>query len=213
MYNMDMVGRLRDNKLTVFGVGTSPKYKEEVTKFSKDRDFKLTLKPEGFGPSDQSSFYAKKIPVLHFFTGTHKDYHRPGDDWEKINIEGMDRIAGLVEAVVINTSETKERPKYLQVKRRAQPNRQGNRPYFGSIPDFGSEKKGYALSGVAPGSPAEKAGLKGGDRIVAMGKSKINDLSDFDFALRKLKAGQEVEITVIRAKQEIKLKVVLAKPR
>jgi hypothetical protein len=213
MYNMDMVGRLTDNKLTIFGVGTSPNYKDEVTKFSEGRNFKLTLKPEGFGPSDQSSFYAKKIPVLHFFTGTHKDYHRPGDDWEKINVEGMDRIAGLVEDVVVNTSETKERPKYLEVKRRAQVARSGSRPYFGSIPDFGTEEKGYALSGVAAGSPAEKGGLKGGDRIIAMGKNKINDLSDFDLALRKFKAGQEVELTVVRAKKEIKLKVTLAKPR
>jgi hypothetical protein len=213
MYNMDMVGRLTDNRLTVFGVGTSPKFKDEVTKFSASREFKLSLKPEGFGPSDQSSFYAKKIPVLHFFTGTHSDYHRPGDDWEKINVEGMDRIAGLVEDIVVNTANTKEPPKYLAVKKRAQVGRQGSRPYFGSIPNFGSDEKGYALSGVAPGSPAAKGGLKAGDRIIAMGKKKINDLSDFDFALRKFKAGEEVELTVVRATKEIKLKVTLAKPR
>jgi hypothetical protein len=213
MYNMDMVGRLTDNRLTVFGVGTSPNFKDEVTKFSADRKFKLSLKPEGFGPSDQSSFYAKKIPVLHFFTGTHSDYHRPGDDWEKINVEGMDRIAGLVEDIVVNTANTKEPPKYLAVKTRAQVGRQGSRPYFGSIPDFGAEEKGYALSGVAPGSPAEKGGLKAGDRIIALGKNKVNDLSDFDFALRKFKAGEEVDLTVVRATKEIKLKVTLAKPR
>lgn len=213
MYNMDMVGRLSENRLTVYGIGTSPNFKDEVTKFSEPREFKLSLKPEGFGPSDQSSFYGKKIPVLHFFTGTHSDYHRPGDDWEKINYEGMDRIVALVEDVVVNTANIEERPKYLEVKQQAQIARQGSRPYVGSIPDFGSEEKGYSLSGVAPGSPAEKAGLKAGDRIIGMGTNTISDLSDFDLALRKFKAGDEVEFTVVRDKVEVKLKLTLATPR
>lgn len=213
MYNMDMVGRLRDDKLTVFGVGTAPTFKADVTRFGEAREFKLSLKPEGFGPSDQSSFYAKKIPVLHFFTGTHSDYHRPGDDWDKVNVTGMSRIVDLVEDVVVHTADTQKRPEYLEVTTRAQVRRAGSRPYFGSIPDFGSDKAGYAISGVAPNSPAKKGGLLGGDHIIQFGDAKITDLNDFDAALRNYGAGDEVEVTVDRDGEKVKLKITLAKPK
>lgn len=212
MYNMDMVGRLRE-KLTVFGIGTSPLFKDEVTEFAKSREIELTLKPDGFGPSDHSSFYAKKIPVLHFFTGTHSDYHRPGDDWEKINLAGMQKVVGLMEDMVVKTAMTDKRPAYLEVKSRAQIARSGSRPYFGSIPNFGSEDPGYAISGTAAGSPAKKAGLKAGDHIIQFGKHTISDLNDFDLALRDFSAGDEVEVVVRRDGEKLKLKVILAKPR
>lgn len=213
MFNMDMVGRLREDKLTVFGVGTAPTFKDVVTRLGEADGFKLSLKPEGFGPSDQSSFYAKKIPVLHFFTNTHSDYHRPGDDWEKINFQGIRRIANLFRDVVIQTAETQKRPEYLEVAAKADIQRQGSRPYFGSIPDFSGEGEGYAISGVSPKSPAAKGGLKGGDRIVQFGESKIANLNDFDLALRNFSAGDEVDVTVLRDGQRVKLKVTLAKPR
>jgi hypothetical protein len=213
MFNMDMVGRLRESKLTVFGVGTSPTFKDDVTRLGEGAEFKLSLKPEGFGPSDQSSFYAKKIPVLHFFTNTHSDYHRPGDDWEKINFKGIQRIADLFRDVVVYTAETQKRPEYLEVAAKADIQRQGSRPYFGSIPDFSGEGEGYAISGASPKSPAAKGGLKGGDRIVQFGESKVADLSDFDLALRNFSAGDEVDVTVLRDGQRVKLKVTLAKPR
>jgi hypothetical protein len=214
MFNMDMVGRMKENKLTVFGVGTAPRWKGLLNEFGKDR-FKLTLKPEGFGPSDQSSFYAKKIPVLHFFTDTHSDYHRPSDDWEKINFEGMSNVVDLFEKIVIATAEKKERPKYLEVKQRARVGRQrtGSRPYFGVIPSFGSDAKGCAISGTSAGGPARKGGLKGGDVIVKLGTNKIENLEDFDLALRKFKAGQTVEVTVMRKGKPVKLKVKLGQPR
>jgi len=213
MFNMDMVGRLREDKLTVFGVGTSPTFKDDVTRLGEDAKFKLSLKPEGFGPSDQSSFYAKKIPVLHFFTNTHSDYHRPGDDWQKINFKGIQRIADLFRDVVVFTAETQKRPEYLEVAAKADLQRQGSRPYFGSIPDFSEEGEGYAISGVSPKSPAANGNLKGGDRIVQFGESKISNLSDFDLALRNFSAGDEVDVTVLRDGQRVKLKVTLAKPR
>ena len=213
MFNMDMVGRLREDKLTVFGVGTSPTFKDDITRMGKAAEFKLSLKPEGFGPSDQSSFYAKKIPVLHFFTNTHSDYHRPGDDWEKINFEGIQRIANLFRDVVIHTAEVQKRPEYLEVASNADVERQGSRPYFGSIPDFSGEGEGYAISGVSPESPAAKGGLQGGDRIVQFGESKVSNLNDFDLALRNYSAGDEVDVTVLRDGQRVKLKVKLAKPR
>jgi hypothetical protein len=213
MINLDMVGRLRDDKLTVYGVGTSDRWKKLLEDRAPAHQLHLIERPEGFGPSDQSSFYAKKIPVLHFFTGTHPDYHRPTDDWEKLNISGMDRVVDLIEEVVANTDETPERPNYLEVKGQARIDRQGSRPYFGSVPDFSSEDKGYAISGVTAGSPADKGGLKGGDRIIEFGGRKITNLDDFDLALRRFSAGDEVKITALRAGKEVKLTVTLGKPR
>ena len=213
MLNMDMVGRVTDDKLVVYGIGTTPRWKKLIEAEGKKHSFKLTLKEDGFGPSDHSSFYGKKMPVLHFFSGTHKDYHRPTDDWEKINLAGMSRVVQMVEEIAANTITTKERPKYIEVKRKSTQARTGSRPYFGSIPDFAEEAKGYAIMAVAGGSPAEKGGLKGGDVIVGLGGQKIGNLSDFDLALRKFKAGDEVDIVVQRKGKEVKLKVILGKPR
>src|SRR5262249_4327779 len=156
---------------------------------------------EGFGPSDHASFYAKKIPVLHFFTGEHPDYHKPTDDWEKINIDGVARVADLMEQMIIATLELPERPAYVEVQGSSKPTRSGDRPYVGTIPEFGNEKPGCAISDVSAGSPAQKAGLKGGDRIVRVGTHDIGNLSDFDTALRFFKAGDEVEFAVIRGEK------------
>ena len=213
MFNMDMVGRLRDDSLTIFGTGTAKRWESLLKPMEKDSGLKLTFKPEGFGPSDQSSFYAKKIPVLHLFTNTHRDYHRPTDDWDKINVAGIDRVVALLEQIVIATDNEPERPEYVQVKAKANPMRSGNRPYFGSIPDFANEIEGYALQGVAPGSPADKGGLTGGDVIVEFGESKIGGLDDFDLALRKFKAGEQVPVVVLRDGKRVKLKVTLATPK
>lgn len=213
MFNMDMVGRLKNDRLTIFGSGTAPRWKGLMEELSQQYDLHVVLKPSGFGPSDHSSFYGKKIPVLHFFTGTHSDYHRPSDDWQKINVEGMSRILRLVENTVVSTAQNPERPKYLEVKSRANIQRTGSRPYFGSIPDFSVEGSGYAIMAVAPGSPAAKGGLKGGDRIIQLGKQKIGDLNDFDLALRKFSGGDEVDVVVMRDGKQVKLKVTLAKPK
>jgi membrane-associated protease RseP (regulator of RpoE activity) len=215
MLNMDMVGRLRDDKLTVFGAGTSPIWDDLLKRLAKAAHFELSLQPEGMGPSDHQSFFMKQIPVLHFFTGTHGDYHRPSDDWEKINIPGTERVVDLVEKITVEVASLPERPKYIAVKGTANigGDRPGSRPYFGSVPDFGTEKPGYALSGVVPGGPAEKAGLKAGDRIVQLGTNKIENLSDFDLALRKFSPGDTVEVTVMRGDERVTVKAVLDKPR
>lgn len=213
MFNMDMVGRLRDEKLTVFGTGTAKRWKPLMEELGKEHAFHFTFKPEGLGPSDHAKFYSAKIPVLHFFTNTHTDYHRPTDDWEKINVPGMHRVVDLLEDVVLQTLATKERPKYVLVKGTAKIARNGSRPYFGSIPDFGTDASGYAISGVAPGSPSDKGGLKGGDVIVQLGKQKIGSLDDFDLALRKFKPGDQVDVVVMRKDKKVPLKVVLDKPR
>lgn len=213
MLNMDMVGRLTDNKLTIFGTGTSTHWQDLLEKLGKQDKFEISMKPEGFGPSDHSSFYAKKIPVLHFFTGNHPDYHRPSDDWEKINVDGIARVSRLIEQIALDTITRSQKPEYVAIKSTANPAREGSRPYFGSIPDFGSDKPGYSLGGVGPGSPAEKGGLKSGDRIIKINEIKIANLEDFDLALRKFAPGDVIEVTVVRGEAEVKNKITLEKPR
>ena len=213
MLNMDMVGRMTDHKLTVFGTGTSPVWDGLLDKYAAEVGLELSRKPEGLGPSDHSSFYSVKIPVLHLFSGTHSDYHRPTDDWEKINFEGMTQVVDLMEDLAVAVAESPERPTYAEVVGRASMERDGSRPYFGSIPDFGTDADGYAIQGAAPGSPADKGGLKGGDIIVRLGGHAIAGLDDFDLALRKFSAGQQVEVVVQRGGEEVTLSVTLASPR
>ena len=214
MLNMDMVGRLRDDKLVIHGTGTAKLLDELVSELSEKKfGFDVTRRPSGFGPSDQASFYAKKVPVLHFFTGTHADYHRPSDDFDKLNIPGMRRIGEMVGEFALRLAEDKAKPKYIEVKRSRPSGPRGSRPYFGSIPSFTSKAPGYGITGTAKDSPADKAGIKAGDSIIRFGKSKIGNLEDFDGALRKYKAGDKVPLVVLRKGKEVKLTVTLDPPR
>ena len=137
----------------------------------------------------------------------------PSDDWEKINIDGMRRVADLMEKVIIATAEQPARPDYVEVKGVGGPTRGGSRPFVGTIPEFGNEDPGYAISGVSPGGPAEKAGLMGGDRIIQLGPHKVKNLDEYDAALRKFAAGDEVDFIVVRDKKEITFKVKMDPPR
>jgi hypothetical protein len=213
MINMDMVGRLQDNKLTVFGTGTAAELNSLVDQLNATYGFKITKNPSGFGPSDHSSFYAKQIPVLHLFTGTHNDYHRPSDDFEKINVEGMRRIADFVTGAVSSLAQSDSRPRYIETKRPQTAGAGGDRPYLGSIPDFSQEVDGYALMGVTKDSPAEQSGMKSGDVIVKFGESKIGSLEDIDSALRKFKVGDKVPVVVKRDGKDVTLTVTLGAPR
>jgi len=214
MLNMDMVGRLTDDKLIVYGTGTAPEFGPLLDLVNDAYKFKITRQPEGFGPSDHSSFYAKKIPVFHFFTGTHKDYHRPSDDTDKLNIAGMRRVGSMVADIAEHLAVAPKPPTYVEVKSGpARIGGGGDRPYFGSIPDFSQEKPGYALMGVTKGGPAEKGGLKSGDIIVKLGDAKIGNLEDFDIALRKYKAGDKVTVTATRDDKDTKFEIVLDPPR
>jgi hypothetical protein len=212
MVNLDMVGRLNADKLIVQGADTGTGLDPLIDRLGAAGTFTIAKESGGFGPSDHASFYARKIPVLHLFTGSHADYHRPTDTAEKINYEGMERIATLVTDLVRELASAPERPGYLEVAGK-QMARGGDRPYFGSIPEFGSAGKGYAISGVAKDSPAEKGGLKGGDLIVRLGESAIAGLDDFDSALRKHKGGDTVTVVVVRAGAELPLEVVLGPPK
>lgn len=214
MLNMDMVGRLNDNKLILQGCNTASEFDAMVDRLNESLDFQITRKPGGFGPSDHSSFYAKQVPVIHFFTGTHGDYHRPSDDVEKLNLDGMRRITQLVAGMAVEIAEAPQRPTY-QRSTAGMPRGGGDssRPYFGSVPDFSQDLPGYALMSVSEGGPAEKAGLKGGDIIIRLGDSKIGGLEDFDSALRKFKAGDKVKVAILRNKQEQVVEVTLDEPR
>ena len=212
MVNLDMVGRLTDNKLIIHGTGTGTGLDAMVDRLIGAHGFEVAKEPGGFGPSDHSSFYAKKIPVLHVFTGSHSDYHRPTDTAEKIDYDGMVRIAGLVADAVAELASVSPRPDYIEVASK-QFARGGDRPYFGSIPDFGKPGGGYAITGVTKGSPAAEGGLQGGDLIIRLGDSAITGLEDFDSALRKHKAGETIPVTVKRNDAEVTLNVTLGKPK
>ncbi len=211
MLNMDMVGRLRDNKLIIHGTGTAVEFDLLVKRLNAGHNFKVVKKPSGFGPSDHASFYEKKIPVLHFFTGAHQDYHRPGDDFEKVNIEGIERVSLLVADVAASIAEAEGRPVYQKTKRARLAG--GRWPYFGSRPDYGYEKAGIRMAGIAPGSPAERGGLVTGDVIVQFGDAKVATVTDFANALSRHKAGDLVKVVVLRDGEEKTLSVILDPPR
>ena len=212
MVNLDMVGRLDGNKVIVHGTGTGTGFDALIDRLVAARGLEVAKEPGGFGPSDHSSFYAKKIPVFHIFTGSHADYHRPTDTADRVNYEGLTRLADLVTDVVRELAEAPTRPAYIEVAS-TQFARGGDRPYFGSIPDFGKPGGGYAISGVSKDSPAARGGLEGGDLIVRLGGSAVTNLDDFDSALRKHKAGDAVPVVVVRGGVEVTLEVTLDPPR
>ncbi|MFM8735150.1 MAG: M20/M25/M40 family metallo-hydrolase [Pirellulales bacterium] len=212
MVNLDMVGRLQDNKVIVHGTGTGSGLETLVDRLVEEHGLEVAKEPGGFGPSDHASFYAKQVPVLHVFTGSHADYHRPTDTADKLDLDGMTRLTGLVADLVTDLATRAERPAYIEVAAPAFA-RGGDRPYFGSVPDFGKPGKGYAISGVSKDSPAAKGGLQGGDRIVRLGESAIATLEDFDSALRKHKGGDTVPVVVDRGGAEVRLEVTLGPPK
>jgi hypothetical protein len=212
MVNLDMVGRLEGDKVIVHGTGTGTGLETLVDRLVAEHGLVAAKEPGGFGPSDHASFYAKKVPVLHLFTGSHTDYHRPTDTADRINADGMARLALVVEDVVRSLATQSDRPRYVEVAAPAFA-RGGDRPYFGSIPDFGKPGRGYAISGVAKDSPAAKGGLAAGDRIVRLGTSAVTNLEDFDSALRKHKGGDTVPVVVERDGVEVPLEVTLGAPK
>lgn len=209
MVNMDMIGRLKDSSLIVYGTGTSSNWKDILNRHNK-YGFKLTFNDEGFGPSDHSSFYGKKIPVLFFFTGTHEDYHKPSDDTEKINFTGEESILNYIYDIVADIDQKPERPDYLLVEKKESGQMFARKVYVGTVPDFASNVDGYKISGVSEGSPAQIAGLQGGDIIISFGGKKISNIYDFTYALGDFVPGDEVDVIVKRGSEEITFKVKLA---
>ena len=212
MLNMDMIGRLNTRKLIVNGVGTSQGFEALAKKYNTDSMFVLTLTKDGFGASDQASFYGKKIPVLFFFTDIHSDYHRPSDTYDKLNYSGMEQVVRYAHAIATDLDQTTEKPAYVAVEMpRQQMTGRSTRVYMGTIPDFGEQVAGFKLSGVREGSPAAKAGLQAGDIIVKFGKVEIKNLYDFTYALGEYKPGDEVDVVIKRGDESRTIKVILEK--
>ena len=207
--NFDMVGRLRENKLTLQGVGSSKVWRKLIEKRNVAAGFNLTLQDDPYLPTDTTSIYPKRIPVLNFFTGAHDDYHRPTDTAGKLNFEGLERIAQFARQIVLDLANAPERPDLARVERSATGtgSRDTLRAYLGSIPDYSTEVKGVKLSGVRAGSPAEKGGLKSSDVIIEFGSQKIANIYDYTYALDAVKIGAPVKVTVERDGQRVELTV------
>lgn len=249
MLNMDMIGRLREGKLNIGGVGTAKEWRKivgmknsdvtlhsnnakenlnELLKqpgamtltddkekligvFTQSVRFNLALNEDGYGPSDHSSFYAKGIPVLFFFTGTHDDYHKPTDTADKINYAGEAEVVTMVLNIVREIDSRGARPTYT-VAKSDNPNGRttGFNVYLGTIPNYGESSDGLLLDGVRDDSPAARAGLKAGDKVVRLAGREIKNVYDYTYALGEMKAGQEYEIEVMRGGARLKMKIVPA---
>ena len=203
MLNFDMVGRLRNDRLIVYGTGTARELPALLDSGNVEPKLRLNAVSDGFGPSDHSSFYAKGIPVLHFFTDLHEDYHRATDDVAKINAEGEARVVALAEHTARAIAD---RPARLTPLRMAAPQmspaREGSNVYLGTIPDMASsDTPGLKLTGVRAGSPADKGGLAAGDVIVQFGGREVKDLYTYSDALYAHKPGEQVEVVYLRGGQ------------
>jgi aminopeptidase YwaD len=215
MLNMDMIGRIKDDKVFIGGVGTGTTLRSTLEDASKGSSFHLEYSDSGYSSSDHTSFVSKKIPVLFFFSGLHSDYHKPSDTWDKINASEAAQLLDLVCRVSVELADAGEKPRFVVVAENPHAGGlssgagSGYGPYFGSVPDFAETETGVRFSDVRPGSPAAKAGLQAGDVLVQFGDKTIKNLYDFTDALRRSAVGQMVEVTVLRAGKPLKVSVTL----
>ncbi|MGA7695389.1 MAG: M28 family peptidase [Candidatus Sulfotelmatobacter sp.] len=212
MINMDMIGRIKDDKVYIGGVGTGSTFKPILEQAQKDSAFKIEYSAGGYSSSDHTSFVSKKIPVLFFFSGLHSDYHKPSDTWEKINAPSAAKLLDMIANVTLQLASAAQPPAFQTVVEDKPPSGgdgRGYGPYFGSIPDFGETPNGVKFADVKPGSPAAKAGLKPGDVLIQFGDKPIKNLYDFTDALRRSKIGDVVEVKVLREGQPVTASVKL----
>ena len=215
MLNMDMIGRIKDEKVYIGGLGTGTTFQPILDQAESNTTFKYENSPGGYSSSDHTSFVTKRIPVLFFFSGLHSDYHKPSDTWDKINAPGAAHLLDLVSSVALRIDSAADRPTYVAVEN---PNPHsgtpsggggGYGPYFGSIPDFGQIENGVRFSDVKPDSPAAKAGFQSGDVLIQFGDKAIKNLYDFTDALRRSKIGDKVQVTVLRDGKQVTASVTL----
>ena len=214
MVNMDMVGRLRNDRLLVYGVATAKELPGLLDSLNGEAHFDLKASGDGWGRSDQSSFYGAGLPVLHLFTDLHEDYHRTTDDWEKINADGLAKVADFTASIVKTLANRREALTFVTVPPPAlsassTSSSSGYGAYLGTVPDMSDNPGGVRLTGVRAGSPAEKAGLRGNDIIVQIGDLPVPDLEGMTNALRAHKPGDVVEIRILRDGVEQLMRVTL----
>jgi membrane-associated protease RseP (regulator of RpoE activity) len=195
-------------------VGTGSSFQKILDQAKGDSQLKFELSQGGYASSDHTSFVAKRIPVLFFFSGLHSDYHKPSDTWEKINPTDAASLLNVVARAAVDLASASDRPTFVVVAENnphsgVSSGGGGYGPYFGSIPDFGQTENGVKFSDVKPGSPAAKAGLKAGDVLIQFGDKAIKNLYDFTDALRRSKVGDVVPVTVLRDGKELKVDVKL----
>jgi hypothetical protein len=209
MLNLDMVGRLGAGPLIVYGIDTAAEWEELVSGTAAELGVEVAFNGSGYGPSDHTSFYSSDVPVLHFFTNVHSEYHKPSDDWELIDVEGLFTVSALVAGIAERIAE---RPTRLTLQRTEAPppaREGGYGAYLGTVPDFAPVDFGVRLSGVRAGSPAEQAGMQKGDVLIRFDGEEIEDLYVFTDALRSHAPGDTVKVVVLREGEEVPLVAVL----
>jgi hypothetical protein len=220
MLNLDMVGRVVDDAVTIFGLGTASEWDEVVdgANAAMSDPLRIAKAPDGYGPSDHASFYGQGIPVLHLFSNTHEDYHRPSDDWEKINVEGLERVAELTARITDRLAaggDDRVALTPIRQERAAPASTQsssssgGYGPYLGTIPDMTPRDFGLRLTGVREDSPADEAGLQPGDVVVEFDGNPIADIYAYTYALQAKQPGDIVEIVVERAGERVTVRATL----
>ncbi len=214
MLNMDMIGRIKDGKVYIGGVGTGSSFQKILDQAKADSQLKFEFSQGGYASSDHTSFVGKRIPVLFFFSGLHSDYHKPSDTWDKINPSDAARLLNVVASATVELASLPEKPAFVAVVENnphsgVSAGGGGYGPYFGSIPDFGQTENGVKFSDVKPGSPAAKAGLAAGDVLIQFGDKPVKNLYDFTDALRRSKVGDVVPVTVLRDGKQLKVDVKL----
>jgi len=212
MLNFDMVGRMKNDHVIIYGVATATEMPALLDSANRTLGIHISGQGDGFGPSDHSSFYAKNIPVLHFFTDLHDDYHRTTDTPDKINAAGEARVVALAENVLREIADRPARLTYVRVAAPVQSASSGSDVYLGSIPDMaGSDTPGLRLTGIRAGSPADLGGLKAGDVIVVFDGKPVKDLYEYSNALYARKPGDQVDVVVLRDGKRVTLHVKLGK--
>ncbi len=205
MINMDMIGRLNEStkKIIVYGVGTSPVWIPIMDSIRSGFDIKRDS--SGIGPSDQTSFYLKDIPVLHFFTGQHSDYHKPSDDTKKINFKGESDVLHYI-IKIVNATDGLPKMQFLKT-RNPDTGKASFKVTMGVMPDYAFEGKGLRIDGVTDNKPAFNAGAKKGDIVIKMGETEVNNIQDYMKGLSEHKKGDTVDVKVLREGKEVILKV------
>jgi len=208
MINMDMIGRLKDSILIIEGMGSSPYWKQLMDSLKHD-NFVMRYKPDGVGPSDHSSFYRKNIPVIFYFTGLHKDYHKATDTKDKVNYEGEAAVLDLVKRSIDAIQSKPDRIPFTLVPEDTTKKSTNFKVYVGGVPDYGYDGEGLKISDITPGSPAAKAGLKAEDIVIKFADIEIKNIYDYTAALGKFKPDDIVDFKVKRGKEILVIAVKL----